>query len=212
MVAVRNSSGSKPPSSSGATHGAPSSSIITTMTSTTLARLRSTERIWSSSSRRWHPAEPDARAKPSAWPSSVAYSLSTGTSAALSIPPMSSSYTILGTLLTASKAAVPPLTPKMLAMTPSRTNPSRRLPRLPRALIPAARAIPAWALVAGAVVLLAGAAIGSVNVGSNQSSVFSSWLLVLGVLSIMIHPTCGKATSTELLITKHQKLITVPAS
>ncbi len=117
--------------------------------------------------------------------SSLAYSLSTGTRAALSIPPMSSSYTILGTLLTASNAAVPPLTPKVPAMTLSRTNPSRRLPTFPRALIPAARAMPAWARVVW-IAPFAGTTVGSTNASSYalsaigcRHSAIGCWLLAV---------------------------------
>jgi hypothetical protein len=123
-VVVAKSSGSKPPTRAGAIHGAPISSSSTTTISTTAHRVKSTDNTWSRSCSCC----------------GVVYSLSTGTSAEESIPPTSSSYTILGTALTASKALVAPEAPNEPAMTASRTKPSRRLAMLPAELMAASRA------------------------------------------------------------------------
>ncbi len=55
------------------------------------------------------------------------YSLSTGTNAALNMPPTRRSYSRTGTWLATRKALTMPVAPKSEAMTISRTSPRMRL-------------------------------------------------------------------------------------
>ena len=85
--------------------------------------------------------------------SGAAYSLNTGTSALEIIPPMSSSYSCVGTTAETWKASTRHVAPNRCDLTVSRARPSTRLVTLPNAMMLAARATPAvptgWVIAAG---------------------------------------------------------------